>query len=80
MTARCKSLSTRPQEGKDILRLWHVETDEKDKKQVTRFLESMYNTNQRKSFPLVFKLRFLFNVKDSIEIHGMDKSQKLFDQ
>jgi hypothetical protein len=57
-----------------------VETEEKDKKQVTRFLESMYNTNQRKLFPLVYKLRFLFDVKDSIGIHGMDKSQKLFDR
>jgi hypothetical protein len=52
MTARWKAISTRPEEGKEILRLWHVETDEKDKKQVTRFLESMYNKNQRKLFPL----------------------------
>jgi hypothetical protein len=69
MTARCKSISTRPEEGKEILRLWHVETDEKDKKQVTRFLESMYNTNQRQLFPLGYKLRFLFDVKYYIEIH-----------
>jgi hypothetical protein len=48
ITSRWKSISTRPEEGKEILRLWYVETNEKDKKQVTRFLESMYNTNQRK--------------------------------
>jgi hypothetical protein len=52
MTARWKTISTRPEEGKENLRLWYVETDKKDKKQVTRFLESMYNTNQRKLFPL----------------------------
>jgi hypothetical protein len=46
MTARWKAVNTRPEEGKEVLRLWHVETDEKDKKKVTRFLESMYNTNQ----------------------------------
>jgi hypothetical protein len=80
MTARWKAISTRPEEGWEILRLWHVETNEKDKQQVTRFLESMYNTNQRKLFPLGYKLRFLFDVKDSIGIHGMDKAQKLFDQ
>jgi hypothetical protein len=40
----------------------------------------MYNTNQRKLFPLGYKLCLLFNVKDSIGIHGMDKAQKLFDQ
>jgi hypothetical protein len=57
-----------------------VETDETDKKQVTRFLESMYNTNQRKLFPLGYKLRFIIDVKDSIGIHGMDKAQKLFDR
>jgi hypothetical protein len=78
MTEIWKAISTRPEEGKEITRLWHVETDEKDKKQVTRFLESMYNTNQRKLFPLGYKLRFLFVVKDSIEIHGMDKAQHLF--
>jgi hypothetical protein len=80
MTARWKAISTRPEEGKEIFRLWHVETDEKDKKQVTRFLESMYNTNQRKLFPLGYKLCFLFDVKDFIGIHGMDKAQKLFDR
>jgi hypothetical protein len=80
MTAIWKAISTRPEEGKEILRLWRVETDEKDKKQVTRFLESMYNTNQRKLCPLGYKLRFLFNVKESIGIHGMDKAQKLFDR
>jgi hypothetical protein len=80
MTARWKAISTRPQEGKERLRLWHVETDEKDKKQVTRFLESMYKMNQRKLFPLGYKLRFLFDVKDSIGIHGRDKAQKLFDR
>jgi hypothetical protein len=57
-----------------------VETDEKDKKQVTRLLESMHNTNQRKLFPLGYKLRFLFNVKDSTGIYGRDKSKKLFDR
>jgi hypothetical protein len=41
MTVRWETKSTRPEEGKEILRLWYVETDEKDKKQVTRFLESM---------------------------------------
>jgi hypothetical protein len=79
MTARWKAISTIPEEGKEILRLWHVETDKRDKKQVTRFLESMYNTNQRKLFPLGYKLCFLFDVTDSIGVHGMDKSQKLFD-
>jgi hypothetical protein len=74
MTARWKAIITRPEEGEEILRLWHVETDEKDKKQVTRFMESMYNTNQRKLFPLGYKLSFLFDVKDSIGIHGMDKA------
>jgi hypothetical protein len=78
-TARWKAISTIPEEGKEILRLWHVETYEKEKKQVTRFLESMYNTNQRKLFTLGYKLRFLFNVKYSIRIHGMDKAQKIFD-
>jgi hypothetical protein len=38
MTARWKAIITIPEEGKEILRLWHVETEEKDKKQVTRFL------------------------------------------
>jgi hypothetical protein len=57
-----------------------VETDEKDKKQVTRFLESMYNTYQRKLFTLGYKLSFIFDVKYSIGIHGIYKSQKLFDQ
>jgi hypothetical protein len=80
MTARWKAISTISEEGKDIFRLWHVETTEKDKKQVTRFLESMYNTNQRKLFPLGYNLIFLFYVKDSIVIHVMDKSQKLFDR
>jgi hypothetical protein len=40
----------------------------------------MYNTNQRTLFTLGYKLRFLFDVKDSIGIHGMDKSQKFFDR
>jgi hypothetical protein len=74
MTARWKAAATRPEEGKERLRLWRVETDEKDKMQVTRFLESMYNTNQRKLFPLGYKLRFLFDVKESIGIHGRDKA------
>jgi hypothetical protein len=38
----------------------------------------MYNTNQRKLFPLGYKLRFLFDVEYSIGIHGMDKEQKIF--
>jgi hypothetical protein len=80
MTARWKAISTRPEEGKEILLLWHVETDEKDKKQVTRFLESMYDINQSKLFPLGYKLCFLFDVKESIGIHGMDKAQNLFDR
>jgi hypothetical protein len=79
MTARWRAISTRPEEGKEILRLWHMEIDEKDKNQHTRFLESMYNTNQRKLFPLGYKLRFLFDVKYSIGIHGMDNTQKIFD-
>jgi hypothetical protein len=80
MTVRWKAKNTTPEERKEISRLWHVETDEKDKKQVTRFLEAMYNTNQRKLFPLGYKIRFLFNVKDYIGIHGMDKTQKIFDR
>jgi hypothetical protein len=80
MTSRCKAIITRPAELKEVLRLWHVETNEKDKKQVTRFLESMYNTNQRKLFPLGYKHHFLFDVQDSIGIHGMDKAQNLFDR
>jgi hypothetical protein len=50
MTARWKAISTTPEEGKGILRLWHVETDEKDKNQVTRFLESMYNKTRESYF------------------------------
>jgi hypothetical protein len=57
-----------------------VETYEKDKKQVTRFLESMYNPNQRNLFPLGYKLHFLFDMKESIGIRGRDKAQKLFDR
>jgi hypothetical protein len=45
MTARCKRISTIPEEGKEVIWLWHVETDERDKKQVTRFLESTYKKN-----------------------------------
>jgi hypothetical protein len=56
--------------------MWHVETDEEDKKQVTRFLESMYNTKQQKLFPLGYKLHFLFDVKDSTGVYGMDKTKK----
>jgi hypothetical protein len=55
MTERWKAVSTRPEEGKEVIRLWHVETDEKDKKQVFRLLESMYNTNQRKLLPMGYK-------------------------
>jgi hypothetical protein len=80
MTARWKAAKKMPEEGKEVLRLWHVESDKKDKKQVTRFLESMYNMNQRKLFPLGYKVRFLFDVKDSIGIHGKNKAQKLFDR
>jgi hypothetical protein len=65
---------------KERLRLWYVESDEKNKNQVTRFLESMYNTDQRKLFPLGYKLRFLFDVKEYIVVHGRDKSQKLLDR
>jgi alpha-ketoglutarate-dependent taurine dioxygenase len=32
MTARWKAIRTRPEEGREILWMWHVETDEKDKK------------------------------------------------
>jgi hypothetical protein len=80
VTARWKAATTIPEEGKEVIRLWRVETDKEEKKQVTRFLESMYNTNQRKLFPLGYKLRFLFYVKDSIGIHGMDKAQTIFDR
>jgi hypothetical protein len=80
VTAICKAIITRPEEGKEILRLWRVETDEKYKKQVTRFLEFMYNTNQRQLFPLGYKLCFLLYVKDSIGINVMYKAQKLFDR
>jgi hypothetical protein len=80
MTARWKAVDARPEEEKERLRLWHVESDEKDKQQVTRFLESMYNTNHRKLFPLGYKLRFLFNAKGSIGIHGRDKARKIFDR
>jgi hypothetical protein len=62
-TARWKAIIKIPEEGKEIPRLWHVETNEKDKNEVTRFLESMYNTNQRKLFPLGYKVHFLFDVK-----------------
>jgi hypothetical protein len=58
----------------------YVESDEKDKKHDTIFLESMYNTNQRMMLPLGYKLRFLFDVKESIGIHGRDKAKKLFYQ
>jgi hypothetical protein len=40
----------------------------------------MYNTNQRKLFPLGYKLRLLFDVKESIGIHGKDKAKKLCDR
>jgi hypothetical protein len=79
MTARWKAVSTRPEEGKERLRMWHVESDEKDKKQVTRFLEYMYNMNHRKLLPVGHKICFLSDTKESIGIHGRDKSQKLFD-
>jgi hypothetical protein len=75
MTARWKAVSTRAEEGKEVLRLWHVETDEMDKTQITRLLESMYNTNQQNMFPLRYKLY----VKYSIGVHGRDKAKKLFD-
>jgi hypothetical protein len=61
MTSRWKAATTRPEEGKERLRLWHVESDEKDKNQVTRFLESLHNMNQRKLFSLGYKLRFLLD-------------------
>jgi hypothetical protein len=80
MAERWKAISTIPEEGKEVLRLWHVDSDEKDKTQITRFLKSMYNKNRRKLFPLGYKLCFLFDVKYSIGINGMDKAQKLFDQ
>jgi hypothetical protein len=80
MAARWKAIRTIPEEGNELARLWHVETDEKDKNKVTIFLESMYNTNQRKFVPLGYKLHLLFDVKDSVGIHGMDKAQKLFDR
>jgi hypothetical protein len=64
MKARWKAIRTRPEERKEVLLLWNVETDEKDKNQVTIFLESMYNTNHRKLFPLGYKLRLLFKGKN----------------
>jgi hypothetical protein len=79
MIARWKSVDEKPEECKERLRLSNLESSKKGKKQVTRFLESMYNTNQRKLFPLGYKLRFLFYVKESIGIHGSNKAQKLFD-
>jgi hypothetical protein len=36
--------------------------------------------DRRKLFPLGYKLRFLFDVKDSMGIHGMDKAQELFNR
>jgi hypothetical protein len=56
--------------------LWQVESNKKDKNKVTRFLEFTYKTNQRKLFPLGYKLRFLFDVKESIGMHGRDKAQR----
>jgi hypothetical protein len=50
--SKMESSGYKKEEGKERLRLWHVESDEKDKKQVTRFLESIYNMNQRKLFTL----------------------------
>jgi hypothetical protein len=63
MAERWKAVDTRPEVEKEILRLWNVESDKKDKKQVTIFLESMYNTIQRKRLSLGYTLRFLFDVK-----------------
>jgi hypothetical protein len=80
ITATWKEVDIIPEEVKDRLSLWHVESDKKDKKQVTRLLESIYTKNQRNLFPLGYKLNFLFNIKDSIGIHGSDKVQNLFDQ
>jgi hypothetical protein len=40
----------------------------------------MYNTKQRKLITLGYKIRFLFDVKYSIGVHGIDKAQKLFDR
>jgi hypothetical protein len=57
-----------------------VEYDEKDKRQDTKFLESMYNTNQRKLFQLGYKLRFIFDANESIGIPDRDKAQKLLDR
>jgi hypothetical protein len=76
--ARWEAGDEKPEKGKERLCLWHVESDGKDKKQVA--LESMYNMNQRKLFPLGYKRRFLFDVKESIGIHGRDKAQKLLDR
>jgi hypothetical protein len=80
MTARWKTVDTRPVEGKERPCMWHVESDVNDKKQVTRFLEYVYKTNQRNLFSWGYKLRFLFDMKKSIWIHGRDKAQKLFDR
>jgi hypothetical protein len=80
MTAIWKEVDAKPEEGKEYLSMWYVESDEKDRTQVTRFLESMYNTNQRKLFPLGYKLIFLFNAKESSGIHGRDKAQTLLDR
>jgi hypothetical protein len=71
--ARWEAGDEKPEKGKERLCLWHVESDGKDKKQVA--LESMYNMNQRKLFPLGYKRRFLFDVKESI---GIDESTIFF--
>jgi hypothetical protein len=80
MTAQWKTVDAKQEERKERLRLWRVESGEKDKNQVTRYLESMYHMNHRKLFPLGCKLRFLFDLKESIGIHGRDKTQKIMDQ
>jgi hypothetical protein len=66
MKAQWKEANARPERGKERLCLWHVKYEDKDKLQVTRFLEFMYNANHRKLFTLGYKLRFLFDDKELI--------------
>jgi hypothetical protein len=42
ITARWKAVGGKPEACKEILRLWHTQCEEKDKRQVTQFMESVY--------------------------------------
>jgi hypothetical protein len=59
MTSRWKSINTRPEEGKEVLRLWYVETDEKDKSKSPYFwnpcatqIREIYFSGIQTMFPL----------------------------